>query len=205
MIPHVGVAFGDLPERLKTAGDEVAVPRDILVRLMDLYISCWEFDETWYLATYPDIQDAVRQGLFPSGSAHFRTVGYLRAASATSRSSTLMVHDTYPDIAQAMLEGKVTSALDHFVKFGYQEGRLPHDPGLYPKWYAPRYVPSVDPAASTKRCLTTSSSAAIVNWLFLRRRAKFVCQRGPWRQIFAAGIRSEVRRAPLPRSQPERG
>src|SRR5271167_4374756 len=76
-IPYVSVAFGNLPERLKEAGEEVSVPREILTRLLDLYISCWDFDEDWYLATYPDIKDAVDQGLFTSGWAHFRTVGYL--------------------------------------------------------------------------------------------------------------------------------
>ena len=74
-IPHVNVAFGDLPERLKTEDDEVPVPREILTRLLDLYILCWGFDEDWYLSTYPDIEAAVKQGLFPSGWAHFRTVG----------------------------------------------------------------------------------------------------------------------------------
>jgi hypothetical protein len=145
-IPHVNVAFGDLPERLQTEDDEVPVPREILTRLLDLYILCWGFDEDWYLSTYPDIEAAVREALFPSGWAHFRTVGYLEG-----RFGHQPVVDaewylkTYPDIAQAMLEGKVSSALDHFIKFGYQEGRLPHDPDVHPTWYAPRYVPSVDP------------------------------------------------------------
>ena len=70
-IPYVNVAFGDLPERLKTAGDEVSVPREILMRLLELYISCWDFDEDWYLATYPDIKDAVNQGLFSFGLGTF--------------------------------------------------------------------------------------------------------------------------------------
>ena len=70
-IPHVNVAFGDLPDRLKMVGDEVPVPREILARLLDLYILCWGFDEDWYLSTYPDIEEAVKQNLFASGWAHF--------------------------------------------------------------------------------------------------------------------------------------
>lgn len=153
-IPHVNVAFGDLPERLQTEDDEVPVPREILTRLLDLYIVCWGFDEDWYLSTYPDIEAAVNQGLFPSGWAHFRTVGYLegRFGHQPVVDAEWYVR-TYPDIAQAMLEGKVSSALDHFIKFGYQEGRLPHDPDLHPKWYAPRYVPSVDPGASEEEAI----------------------------------------------------
>jgi hypothetical protein len=151
MIPSVNVAFGDLPERLNKAGDEVAVPREILTRLLDFYIMSWDFDEDWYFTTYPDVQDAVNQGVFPSGWVHFRMVGYLEGRFGCQPVVDADWYlNTYPDIAQAMLEGKVTSALDHFIKFGYQEGRLPHDPHLNPKWYAPRYVPSVDPGDADK-------------------------------------------------------
>ena len=41
MIPHVRIAFGDLPEKLVEHGDDIPVPREILLRLLDLYISCW--------------------------------------------------------------------------------------------------------------------------------------------------------------------
>ena len=60
--PHVGIAFGDLPQKLNEHGDDIPVPREILVRLLDLYISCWDFDEDWYLSTYPDVEEAVRAG-----------------------------------------------------------------------------------------------------------------------------------------------
>ena len=144
-IPHVTVAFGDLPERLAQTNDEIAVPRELLARLLDLYISCWDFDEDWYLATYPDIQDAVSQGKFTSGWAHFRTVGYLEGRLGTQPTVDPEWYvNTYPDIAEAMLHGTVTSPADHYVQFGYKEGRLPCDPAIHPKWYAPRYLPVVD-------------------------------------------------------------
>jgi hypothetical protein len=145
-IPHPDVAFGDLAERVKGPGDEVAVPRELLARLLDLYISLWDFDEEWYLAMYPDIQAAVSRGAFQSGWAHFRAVGYLeRRLGSRPVVDSEWYLETYPDIAQAMLEGKVTSAADHFVTFGYAEGRLPSDPGVHPKWYAKRYMPKQDP------------------------------------------------------------
>jgi hypothetical protein len=143
-IPHPNVAFGDLAERMKKAGDEVSVPRKVLARLLDLYISFWDFDEDWYLATYPDIQAAVAGGKFPSGWEHFKTVGYLEGRRGNQPVvDTEWYVETYPDIAQAMLEGKVTSAADHFERWGYAEGRLPADPGLHSKWYARRYMPAV--------------------------------------------------------------
>lgn len=145
-IPHVKMVLGDLPDVLKNAKDDVVVPRRMLAQLLDLYIGCWDFDEDWYFATYPDVKEAVSQGAFPSGWSHFRTDGYFegRLGHKPFVDSDWYVN-TYPDIAQAMLEGKVTSALEHFTDFGYKEGRLPCDPGIHPKWYVPRYMPGVDP------------------------------------------------------------
>ena len=56
---HVDFAFGDLAERLGKIGDEITVSRELVTRLLDLYISCWDFDEDWYLATYSDVREAV--------------------------------------------------------------------------------------------------------------------------------------------------
>ena len=66
-IPHPRVAFGDLPDQFKTDADEVRLPRKTLVGLLDLYISSWDFDEDWYLTTYPDIAAAVSSARFASG------------------------------------------------------------------------------------------------------------------------------------------
>jgi hypothetical protein len=143
MIPHVEVAFGDLAARLEKFGDDIPVPRELLVRLLDLYISCWDFDEDWYLVTYSDVRAAVKEGKFPSGWAHFRSIGYLegRLGGEPHVDSEWYVN-TYPDIAKAILEGKVVSAADHYVEFGYREGRLPRGPTIHPRWYVPRYLPS---------------------------------------------------------------
>ena len=46
------------------------------MHLLDLYICSWDFDEAWYLSTYPDVEAAIRKRLFPSGWMHFRKVGY---------------------------------------------------------------------------------------------------------------------------------
>jgi hypothetical protein len=89
-IPHPNIAFSDLADRMKTNDDEVKVPRKLLARLLDLYISFWDFDEEWYLATYSDIQAAVSRGEFASGWAHFRTVGYLEGRFGNRRIRAFM-------------------------------------------------------------------------------------------------------------------
>ncbi len=153
-IPHVNIAFGDLPEQLRKHGDSVPVPRETLLRLLDLYISCWDFDEDWYLKTYPDVQAAVGEGEFLSGWYHFRTVGYLegRFGSPPTVDEEWYL-STYSDIAEAVLEEKVDSASDHFVQFGYKEGRLPRDPAIHPEWYAPRYVRSHEASEANEATL----------------------------------------------------
>src|SRR5579859_749348 len=99
-IPHPKVAFGDLADRLKSSGDEVSVPRKLLDRLLDLYISFWDFDEDWYLATYPDIQAAVAAGKFGSGREHFKTVGYFEGRRGNQPIvDTEWYVEMYPDIA----------------------------------------------------------------------------------------------------------
>jgi len=35
------------------------------------------FDESWYLSTYADVREAVANGAFPSGFAHYCATGYL--------------------------------------------------------------------------------------------------------------------------------
>jgi hypothetical protein len=153
-IPHVKVVLGKLPDLLKSSDDDVLVPRRVLTQLLDLYICCWDFDEDWYFASYPDVKQAVKEGRFPSGWSHFRSVGYFegRLGSKPYVDADWYV-DTYPDIAQAMLEGKVTSALEHFTEFGYKEGRLPCDPGIHAKWYIPRYMPGLDAEGATEQDL----------------------------------------------------
>lgn len=150
-IPHVTVAFRDLPDRIKKSGDDVLVPREILLRLLDLYVSCWDFDEDWYLTNYPDVREAVSRGRFPSGWAHFRAIGYLEGRlSHQPHVDGEWYLSAYPDIAEAMLAGKVASAFDHFVQFGYKEGRLPRNPAIHPNWYVPRYIHSSPPVETTE-------------------------------------------------------
>src|ERR1700754_1605232 len=98
-IPHSKVAFGDLAGRLNQSDDEVSIPRRLLVRLLDLYVSFWDFDEAWYLARNPDVDDAVSDGKFGSGWDHFRAVGYWEGRWGNRPVvDTEWYVETYPDI-----------------------------------------------------------------------------------------------------------
>src|ERR1700674_5512765 len=118
-IPHARVVLGELAQRMLAPDADIPVPRAILGRLLDLYVSCWDFDEEWYLATYPDVQGAIDQAEFPSGWAHFRAVGYFEGRLGARPSVDADWYmSAYPDIAKAILDGKVTSVLEHYVQHG---------------------------------------------------------------------------------------
>jgi len=86
-------------------------------------------DEDWYRRTYPDIDEAIRQGLIGSGREHFVRNGYLEGrhpfAMAIDEDWYL---SAYQDIASAVSAGAFASAKDHFTSYGYEEGRMPGRP-----------------------------------------------------------------------------
>ncbi len=84
------------------------------------------FDEQWYLKTYTDVAEAVRNGGFSSGRDH-----YIREGRRGRRMPCFIPVDetfylsTYADVSAAVAAGTFMSAQDHFEKCGYHEGRLP--------------------------------------------------------------------------------
>jgi hypothetical protein len=101
------------------------------------------FDEAWYLASYPDVQDAIARGDLASGRAHYlgssRREGRLPSgATAPKAADAQGAEDAaaagfneawylaeYPDVAEALRRGDLRSGLEHFLAFGRKEGRLP--------------------------------------------------------------------------------
>lgn len=101
------------------------------------------FDEAWYLASYPDVQEAVARGDFPSGRAHY--LGYGRregrlpsGATAPKGADARGAEDAaaagfdeawylaeYPDVAESVRRGDLRSGLEHFLACGRDEGRFP--------------------------------------------------------------------------------
>ena len=101
------------------------------------------FDEAWYLASYADVREAVAQGEFASGRAHYLGYGR-REGRLPSRTTTPKGADArgaedalaagfdeawylaqYSDVAEVVRRGDLGSGLEHFVAFGRQEGRFP--------------------------------------------------------------------------------
>ncbi len=84
------------------------------------------YDEDFYTAAYPDVQQAVAQKSVPSAVFHFMVYGY-----AEGRPPMRYAVDEewymkkYPDVGAAVKDGRLPSAAFHFEKFGYAEGRAP--------------------------------------------------------------------------------
>jgi hypothetical protein len=107
--------------------DYVALPETLMRRLLGAAIrQKGEFDERFYLETYTDIANAVRNKRVASGFDHYVETGYFE----NRLPRRLVVDEAYyiqenPDVADGIRRGIVKNAQDHFDNAGFAEGRLP--------------------------------------------------------------------------------
>ncbi len=85
-----------------------------------------EVNEAWYVRTYEDIGNAIKEGLVGSAKQHFVDDGYFEGRLPFP----ILVDEKWyladnPDVAESIRSGIVKSPQDHFEKNGYREGRLP--------------------------------------------------------------------------------
>ena len=82
------------------------------------------FDETWYIARYPDAAESVQTGRMRNAWHHFIEVGYDCGYDAFPFDEGWYL-TKYSDIQTAVDEGAWPSAKTHFMRFGCAEGRQP--------------------------------------------------------------------------------
>ncbi|MDR3536141.1 MAG: hypothetical protein P4L71_06540 [Acetobacteraceae bacterium] len=105
---------------------KVSGPYEDFIKLLHTLIAGIEVDEGWYLERYPDIAEAIRQGLVPSAQQHFTRDGYFEGRQPYPITIDEAFYlEKYPGIADAIREGIVASAQQHFDENGYHEGRQP--------------------------------------------------------------------------------
>jgi len=87
-----------------------------------------EVDEAWYLASYRDVADAVRDGSLKSAKSHYVIAGYFenRLPRPFEVDEAWYLAE-YPDVAEAIKMGAFNSATHHFMRDGFKEGRLPQE------------------------------------------------------------------------------
>ena len=86
------------------------------------------FDEKWYLSKYPDVADAIRDGLVADARDHYAQHGYFEHRlpfRIVVESRWYLEQNT--DVCQAVAQRHFLSAQEHFEAVGYREGRLPFE------------------------------------------------------------------------------
>lgn len=97
-----------------------------LIQMMRQIIIGVEVDEPWYLERYPDIAEAIAQGLVQSPRLHFVNDGYFEGRLPFP----ILVDERYylaqnTEVADYVRKGMLESGQQHFDENGYAEGRLP--------------------------------------------------------------------------------
>ena len=85
-----------------------------------------EVDEEWYLKQYPDVAEAIRNGVVASAKEHFLNDGYFEGRIPF----LIPVDEAWyleqnPGVAEYIARGELESAQQHFNDNGYREGRKP--------------------------------------------------------------------------------
>jgi len=122
--------YSQLRQRLTISSESdvllVAAKLDDLEEFVRSMLFAIPFDEDWYRKAYPDIDQAITQGLLGSGREHFVRDGYFegrRPFAMNVDEQWYLSH--YDDIASAVAARIFPSANEHFASHGYEEGRLP--------------------------------------------------------------------------------
>jgi hypothetical protein len=97
-----------------------------LVQMLRQLIIGVQVDEAWYLERYPDIAEAIAQGVVQSPRIHFVNDGYFEGRLPFP----IKVDERYylgqnTGVADYVRKGMLESGQQHFDENGYVEGRLP--------------------------------------------------------------------------------
>ena len=131
-LPHRLMTFGtfrregDLVWPLRS--DQVSMSAGLFRDLLVCVLAHVQFDESYYLHTYPDVVDALANGLFTDAHHHYIEFGYFEdRLPFRIEVDDAFYFRTYPDIEAEVSAGNLPSAQMHFEHFGFKEGRLPRE------------------------------------------------------------------------------
>lgn len=108
---------------------EVTVPTSLLKFLLQVAVASGEFNEDGYLATNPDVSEAVRSGAVADPRLHYIAFGFFEGRrGATPQVDENWYRRTYSDVGAAINAGQLGSAGEHFAIAGAEEFRAPSEP-----------------------------------------------------------------------------
>jgi hypothetical protein len=124
----LGVLLGrcGLPEQLREGA--INLTEEQLYELIRGLLSSIVVDDEWYQMKYPDVAQAIKNGLIRSAKEHFIKSGYFEGRQPGQvKVDEKFYMLKYLDIAEAMHSGDFDSVQEHFDRHGWSEGRLPYD------------------------------------------------------------------------------
>ena len=82
-----------------------------------------DFDDTWYLAAYPEVLREIERGFVADGLDHYVRVGYSERRSPSADFDETFYLETNPDVARAVESGAIACGFQHFLVYGRAENR----------------------------------------------------------------------------------
>ena len=111
---------------LKNGKPCLSCSQDDFVTIIRQMIAAIQVDEQWYLERYPDIAEAIENGIIASAQQHFIDDGYFEGRQPFPirvNERWYLMNNT--GVADFVRQGKLESGQQHFEENGYMEGRLP--------------------------------------------------------------------------------
>ena len=124
------IRFGDIKREYGLVwplrSDQVSLPASLVRDLLRFALERIRFDELYYLRNYPDVAEALANGLLADAHHHYVEFGYFEdRLPFRIEVDTAFYYREYPDIEAEVDAGTILTAQDHFEHHGYKEGRLP--------------------------------------------------------------------------------
>lgn len=105
----------------------VAVDKNHLVDFMKPLLRTIYVDSEWYVRNYPDVAQAIADGVVGSAADHYAGFGYYEHRMPYEIEVDQPWYlAQYPDVGEAVGKGLFSSAHEHYYLVGFKEGRLPH-------------------------------------------------------------------------------
>jgi hypothetical protein len=102
----------------------LTISREGLVELLRPFLKKIDFDEAWYLETYPDVAEGLVNQQISSGLDHYLNFGYFenRLPNGTDFDPVHYANSNL-DVLEVFGREKPESLVQHFIENGYAEGR----------------------------------------------------------------------------------
>ena len=126
-LPIYGSLLGRKMVVPSTRTGYIAVDQFLFFELMARRLVDVPVDDAWYLATYPDIREAIATGAVSNAAHHYARFGYFEHRMPRNIVvDPVWYLEAHPDVREAIGKKVYNSAQEHYELAGFREGRLPY-------------------------------------------------------------------------------